>query len=123
LKKIQKIPAVKLKPYQVIQFDKPKKEQTEKGRVSYQVSTFIHVASAQNINVNSTYLDIPSINGNPNAIILVTANWNPKGSRGVYNNHPIGVWYNTKKERWAIFNQDRAKIPVNAAFNVCVIPF
>ena len=37
----------------------------------------------------------------------------------MYDNHPIGVWYNGSK--WAIFNQDLTAMPVNAAFNVFVL--
>ena len=44
---------------------------------------------------------------------------NPGGVCGVYDNHPIGVWYYGGK--WAIFNQDRVAMPVNAAFNVFVL--
>ena len=58
-------------------------------------------------------------NGNPNAIVVVTPNWNPGGvCPCVYNNHPIGVWYTGSQ--WAIFNQDIAAMPVNASFNVYV---
>ncbi|MCA1740779.1 MAG: hypothetical protein LC740_18750, partial [Actinobacteria bacterium] len=59
------------------------------------------------------------LNGNPNAVLYVTQNWNPGGREGgTYNDHPVGVWYDTNREKWAIFNQDRAAIPEGAAFNV-----
>ena len=38
---------------------------------------FVHVATAANITSNWTTIDHPLTNGNPNAIILVTPNWNP----------------------------------------------
>jgi hypothetical protein len=79
---------------------------------------FVHVATAANITLNWTTIDNPLTNGNPNAIILVTPNWNPGSVGGTYNNHPIGVWYDGSK--WAIFNQDIAAMPANAAFNVLV---
>jgi hypothetical protein len=82
-------------------------------------SMFVHRATSESISANSTYLDDGSINGNPDAILSVTQNWNPEGD-GVYNDHHVGVWYDATVERWAIFNEDRAAMPVGAAFNVVV---
>jgi hypothetical protein len=79
---------------------------------------FVHTASVSNSSFDSTILDNALTNGNPNAIVVVTPNWNPGGLGGTYNNHPIGVYYDGSK--WRIFNQDLAAIPVNAAFNVYV---
>ena len=56
--------------------------------------------------------------GNPDAVILVTPNWNPGGQGGLYHDHPIGVYYCL--DRWAIFNQDMAPMPLGAAFNVWI---
>lgn len=81
---------------------------------------FVHRATPENIAANSTYLDSPLTNGNPDAILSVTQNWNPGGSGGTYNDHAIGVWYDPDREKWAIFNQDRADMPEGANFNVTV---
>ena len=80
---------------------------------------FIHRATAANINANTTTIDHPLCNNDPNAILIVTPNWNP-GGVATYNNHQIGVYY-TGTLRWAIFNQDLAAMPVGAAFNVLVV--
>ena len=37
---------------------------------------------------------------------------------GVYNNHPIGVFYLPSSNGWAIFDQDKAAMPINASCNV-----
>lgn len=84
-------------------------------------AAFIHHATSENISQNSTYLDNPLTNDNPNVVLYVTQNWNPGGGGGTYNNHPIGVWYNPDRQRWAIFNQDREAMPEGAAFNVAVL--
>jgi hypothetical protein len=84
-------------------------------------AVFVHRATPENISSNSTYLDNPLTNGNPDAILYVTQSWNPGGGGGTYNNHPIGVWYDAGRHRWAIFNQDRKAIPEGAAFNVAVL--
>jgi hypothetical protein len=81
---------------------------------------FVHTATAANITSNWTYIDHPLTNDNPNAIVLVTQNWNPGGVGNTYNDHPIGVWYSSSAKKWAIFNQDLASMPVGAVFNVLI---
>ena len=71
---------------------------------------FVHVATASNSAGDYDNHRSPLTNGNPNAILIVTPNWNPGGVGGTYNNHPVGVWYDGGK--WAIFNQDLTAIPV-----------
>lgn len=82
-------------------------------------SVFVHRATPESISSNSTYLDNRLINGNPDAILSVTQNWNPEGN-GTYNDHSVGVWYDNAAARWAVFNEDRAPMPEGAAFNVVV---
>jgi hypothetical protein len=84
-------------------------------------AVFVHRATPENLSENSTYLDNPLANGDPNVVLYVTQNWNPDGSAGTYNEHPIGVWYDDSRQRWAIFNQDRETMPDGAAFNVAVL--
>ena len=84
-------------------------------------AVFVHRATPENISANSTYLNNPQTNNEPNVILYVTQNWNPGGDTGTYNDHPIGVWYDSDRQRWAIFNQDREAMPEGAAFNVAVL--
>jgi hypothetical protein len=84
-------------------------------------AVFVHRATPENISENSTYLDNSLTNDDPNVVLYVTQNWNPGGSAGTYNDHPIGVWYDDSVQRWAIFNQDRETMPDGAAFNVAVL--
>ncbi|MDP9488367.1 MAG: serine/threonine protein kinase, partial [Actinomycetota bacterium] len=81
---------------------------------------FVHRATSENVSANSSYIDDPSTNDNPDAVLTVTQNWNPGGDGGTYNAHPIGVWYDASAEKWAIANEDRAAMPEGAAFNVVV---
>ncbi len=88
-------------------------------KILSQGTKFIHIANASNIKSNYTIIDHPALNNNPNAIIFITSNWNANGkTTGVYNNSPIGVWYDGSN--WAIFNQDLAAMPDSAAFNVFI---
>jgi hypothetical protein len=82
---------------------------------------FVHTATAGNIENNHTHIDHPLSNGNPNAMVLVTQNWNPGGGIGIYNDHKIGVFWDDVAGKWAIFNQDYVSMPEGAAFNVMVI--
>jgi hypothetical protein len=84
-------------------------------------AVFVHRATPENLSQNSTYLDNPLANGDPNVVLYVTQNWNPGGVGGTYNGHPVGVWYDPSLQRWAIFNQDFEAMPEGAAFNVAVL--
>lgn len=83
-------------------------------------AAFVHRAIPSNISGHITTIDNPLTNGQPNALVFVTQNFNP-GAVGpsVYNPHPFGVYYYAGK--WTIFNEDIAAMPVNAQFNVLVI--
>lgn len=85
-------------------------------------SVFVHRATAGNSSANTTTLDHPAVNGNPNASLQITANWNPPGNAGVYDTSPIGVYYLPKTGRWAVFNQSKGMaMPIGASFNVRVM--
>ena len=80
---------------------------------------WVHQARTDNISANWTALDETRAPMNPDAILLATPNWNPEAElTGVYNDHPIGLWFQTSLARWAVFNQDLAPMPVGAAFNL-----
>jgi hypothetical protein len=84
------------------------------------ITAVVHHATSANIVDNSTYIDHPLINNNLDAVLTVTPNWNPGGGTGIYNVHPVGVWYDDAEEKWAILNQDLAPMPKRAAFDVAV---
>ena len=89
---------------------------------------FVHQAAAGNSLDNYTCINNPLTNNRPNAVVIVTQNFNPNGTAsGVYNNSPVGVYYGTNpsnavsNNKWCIFNQvTSASIPPNASFNVLV---
>jgi hypothetical protein len=83
------------------------------------VNVFVHTATSGNtFNPDATQIDNALTNGHPNAMLIVTSNWNPGGVGGTNNSHPIGVYFDGA--RWEIFNEDGGSIPVGAAFNVYV---
>lgn len=83
-------------------------------------SVFVHQATTANIVGSVTYIDDPSVNGNPDAALSITPNWNPGGRGGTYDDHPVGVSYDPDSESWMILNEDNAQMPDGAAFNVAV---
>lgn len=91
----------------------------ESGEESFDY-VFVHRADPSSISANSTYLQSPALDGEPDAVIFITQSWNPGGGAGAYNEHPVGVWYDSEREQWAIFNQDRAPMPEGVAFNVAI---
>ncbi|MCL4487232.1 MAG: hypothetical protein M1570_03765 [Chloroflexi bacterium] len=83
---------------------------------------FVQIANSANILGDSTYIDHPLTNGNPNALVFVTPNWNPGGIGKTYENYAIGVWYDKNASKWAIFNQDKSNMATDVAFNVLIPP-
>ncbi len=83
-------------------------------------AAFVHTATAANkLSLNGTDITNPMCDGDATAILIVTQKLNPSGL--VYNNSPIGVYYNTIRSKWEIFNENNVAIPTNAQFNVLVI--
>lgn len=85
-------------------------------------AVFVHRATPDNTAANATYVDDPSTNGRPDAVLAVTPNWNPGGGAGTYDSHPVGVRYDAEEKRWTILNLDLAPMPEGAAFDVAVVP-
>ena len=83
-------------------------------------ATFVHRAGVLNTANNYTYLDNELTNGEPDAELSVTQNWNPGGGRGVYNDHPVDTVYDAKLKKWAVFNRDGKPMPKGASFNIAV---
>jgi hypothetical protein len=86
-------------------------------------TAFVHTTTSSNTNAHITYIDdAPTVAGTsvldglPSEAIQVTHVWNAPGLGGVYNNHPVGVYYDGV--RWAIYNEDFAPMPVGTAFAV-----
>jgi hypothetical protein len=77
-------------------------------------NAFIHTATAGNSAGDFTVIDHPLLNGHRCARFQAT-----QGTGGdTFNAHQVGVYYNGN--RWAIFNQDMAAIPLNTQFHVVV---
>ena len=86
-------------------------------------TVYAHTSTGSNTAFHYTVFDLQgqfgSVTvGNPGAFVLVTHNWNPGGTSGSLDAHPLGVWYDATAGDWSVFNQDGAAMPTNASFNV-----
>jgi hypothetical protein len=82
---------------------------------------YVATANSGNIAGDTMFLDNPLLNGVTGKELMVTPNWSPPGGPNVYDNHPIGVWYDTSNKRYGVFNQDGAAMPNGASFNIWVM--
>lgn len=80
-------------------------------------TAFAHRVTSANAGPGFTRIDDPLLNGNPDARLIVTSNYNPDRVLGGYNTSAFGVYYDGSN--WVIYNED-GNIPPGAAFNVVV---
>jgi hypothetical protein len=83
---------------------------------------FVQVATGGvggNINANNTKITNSLTDGDPNAILIVTPNFNPGGGSGVVDANSVGVFYDGTN--WEIYNIDNVAMAPGRAFNVLVI--
>lgn len=90
------------------------------GQLDSIASAAIHTASSGNVSGNRTTLSDIRLNAKPGAFLYVTANFNPGGGSGFFNDSQLGVLFNTSLNRWQIFNENGAAMPVGAKFNYWV---
>ena len=76
---------------------------------------FTHRVNTAGSHISTLYNDELDCNAGLDDL-HVSANWNPPGSPGIYNNHDEGIWYNGSN--WTVFNQDQIDLSLGAAFNV-----
>jgi hypothetical protein len=87
-------------------------------------AAFIHRAIPANISGDLTIITNAVCDGNPNAILIVTHNFNADTNlltgSGQFNTNPIGVYYNASGH-WGIYNENQATMLPGRAFNVLVL--
>jgi sortase A len=83
-------------------------------------TAFVHRATGENSRGDYTYLSDPSIDGDPDAVVLVTPTPDRTSTGDGTYDHNVGVWYEPQARKWAIFNEDRAPVPDGTTFQVVV---
>jgi hypothetical protein len=79
---------------------------------SHAQQEFTLTTSAANITSAQALINLPDLNGNPDAIIVAT----PQGNTASLNTHPPGVWYYSGK--WYLFNTDFAPMLAGLTYKV-----
>lgn len=77
----------------------------------------LQTANAKNAD-GGTQINSKTTNGDPNAVVFVTPNYNPKGKGGTYDLSEPGVYYNSASSETTVFNEDGQPVPAKTAFNV-----
>lgn len=78
---------------------------------------FVHTSSGSNTRGDSTCIDHPLSNDQPEAMLLVTHRF---GGSGV-NVPAVGVYYASDQRRWCVFTEGGTPMPIGIPFNVLVI--
>lgn len=81
---------------------------------------FRHVTTAANTLSNSSYLDHPDANGNPQARVFVTPHHAGPTAPTTAHPHHVGVFWDAFAGRWAVYNEDRAPMALGMQFDVKV---
>ncbi len=84
-------------------------------------TAFAHTTTDENSRGDYTYLSDPAIDGDPDAVVMVSGPTARGSDGGATYGHNVGVWFEPEARKWAIFNQDRTAVPAGAAFRV-VLP-
>ena len=78
-------------------------------------SSTVVKASSSNILGDGVRMSSSNTDGDPNAVVLTTPNWNPGGVGGTYESAAPGVYFDGSGID--VFNEDTSTMPVGAAFN------
>ena len=91
------------------------------GGTTEDANHFSHTAVAANIINNTTLIDSPALNGNPNATFVFSHYWGAAGSSSEVNvvSH-MGTFYNNNEQKWGIFRTDENLMPEGATFDIIV---
>ncbi|MCH9661140.1 MAG: T9SS type A sorting domain-containing protein [Bacteroidetes bacterium] len=76
-----------------------------------------HINTDENTVATLARLDHPMLNGNPDARIVVTHNWEPFR---IYNDHVTGVIYNSSTNLWFLVNEDGAPMLEDVSYNIYI---
>ena len=83
-------------------------------------TSFVHRATDENSRGDFTSITSPDIDGDPQAIVLASAQTERQDDEASSYAHNIGVWYTPVTHKWAIFNQDLAAVPAGSTFEIVV---
>jgi hypothetical protein len=86
------------------------------------VTHFVFTADSADTSGDTTYINNPLTNGNPDNITFVTPNYNPGGKGGTYDPVQTGVWWPSGGGEEGVFNQNGSTPPVHSSYNLLIFP-
>ena len=93
------------------------------GPIVTVTSHFVWTATSANSRGDSTFINNLATNQRPGDLLFITHNWTQGGICGcIDDTSPVGVWYDTTQQKWAIFNENLSAMPAGTSFNVLVVP-
>ncbi len=87
---------------------------TVRGGVGAPSCIYTHSSAEDNILANVTFLDVPALNGHPEAFVLVL----PFAFPTAITPANVGLYYDSSRSQWGIFNEDLTAMPANRWFTV-----
>ncbi len=94
----------------------------ENGAIKVSGSTkpiFAHIATPANTTGHITTIDNALINGDPNAMVIITHVYGP-GASAIYDTKVASIWYDSSINKWRIYHDDLTAIAANTKWNVLV---
>jgi hypothetical protein len=89
-------------------------------------SHFVWTPTSSSLDGDSTFIANGATNAAPHDLLFITPNLTPGGISPcpclVEEQKPFGVWYDSSRGRWAIFNEDGSTMNQLRSFNVLVVP-
>lgn len=79
---------------------------------------FVHTTVAADTSSDVSYIHNPLIDGDSNAIIIITQNATIPGAPTVFDSIPVGVYYNGRN--WGIYHQNLTHMHLGVSYNVLV---
>ncbi|MCR9247225.1 MAG: hypothetical protein NXI31_19505 [bacterium] len=89
------------------------------SKIAGELTFFRHQVTAANLGASAhvSYLDHPELNGRHSALAVLTRR---SGGGIPANPNPIGIYYDLGLQRWAVFNQNLAPLPIGTELHVLV---
>jgi hypothetical protein len=93
------------------------------AEASVTVTSHFVITDDASTNGDSAYLDNGATDRQPHALLFLALNFTPGGVCGcALVEKPLGVWYDSSRSAWAVFNEDASSMPSAPSFNVLVVP-
>jgi len=85
-----------------------------------QAPLFVHSADLSNITDDASIINHPDLNGNPNAKLIISHNWNPNGMGGVSNDNASGLYYSNSSQKWMVYNENETPMIEGSSYNIYI---